>query len=318
MGSNRKKLYTAILVLLSIAISLCLGEVIIRVVMKKDLDVWDERNLMYRHDPTLGWVPLANREFRVKGDYIRHNSRGFRDTEHLRDDRPGILFLGDSFVWGYGVGQEERFTDKLRLKLPEAAIFNLGVSGYGTDQEYLLLQQNFDFYRPRIVFLEFTTDNDENDNSTDMRYGTYFKPYFRAEGDKLQLCGVPVPLSVNYFIAGRSLLSRSYIARLAVKAYFTYAYPAPKNFANPTRAIIKNMHAYVAGNGATLLVGLQQRQPELEKFLRAEQIPYVDLTTSLTYSDEGRHWTKAGHTHVSEMIYDFITRGNYLRGKPPL
>jgi len=315
MTLHRKKIFTLILFLLSISITLCIGELVARKILKKGLDTWDERNLMYRHDPALGWVPLADRDFRVMGDHIRHNRRGFRDVEHIKDGRPGILFLGDSFVWGYGVGQEERFTDRLRLKLPDAAIYNLGVSGYGTDQEYLLLQQNFDYYQPRIVFLEFTTDNDEDDNSTDMRYGTYFKPYFKPDGDKLQLCGVPVPLSVNYFIAGRSLLSRSYLARLAVKAYLSHVYPPPASFANPTSTIIKNMHAFVSGRGATLLVGLQQPHPELEKFLRNEGIPFVQLATPLTFSDEGRHWTKDGHIFVSEKIYDFISKGNFLKGK---
>jgi hypothetical protein len=187
------------------------------------------------------------------------------------------------------------------------------VSGYGTDQEYLLLQREFDFYHPAIVLLEFTTDNDRDDNSTDMRYGTYFKPYYRTEGGELQLSGVPVPRGFNYFISGGSFLARSYLVRLAVRAYYQHLYPPPKDFGDPTNAIIKAMNDYVRSKGAILLVGLQQRSAPLERFLDGEHIPHLDLATDLVFDDPGRHWTPAGHKVVAERIHRFITTEGYLK-----
>src|SRR6266540_4873193 len=116
----------------------------------------DERNLTYRYDPELGWFPISNSKKIFTGSrtiHVEHNSRGFRETNHVLDTKPRIIFLGDSFVWGYDVEQNERFTDKLRDKLAGWSVYNLGVSGYGTDQEYLLLKRQYDFYRPQIVFL---------------------------------------------------------------------------------------------------------------------------------------------------------------------
>lgn len=311
----RKKtgLLTLLLFLASLCLSLGGAELVLRKVMKGGLDVWDERNLMYRHDPLLGWFPRPDSSFVGQGDRISHNSRGFRDIEHRPDSRRGIMVLGDSFVWGYEVDQDARFTDYLREKFSDVPVYNLGVSGYGTDQEYLLLQREFDFYHPAIVFLEFTTDNDPDDNATDMRYGTYFKPYFRAEGGGLRLCGVPVPRGFNYFVSGGSLLARSYLVRLAVKVYYQHVYPPPADFADPTGAIIHAMNDYVRARGAVLLVGLQQRSAKLERFLDDERIPHLDLANDLVFDDPGRHWTPAGHRLVAERIHQFIVTGGYLR-----
>jgi hypothetical protein len=311
---KRTGLLTLLLFCASLCLSLGAGELLLRKLMTSGLDVWDERNLMYRHDPLLGWFPQPNSSFVGKGDRIRHNSRGFRDMEQQPDARRGIMVLGDSFVWGYEVDQEARFTDRMRELFRDVPVYNLGVSGYGTDQEYLLLQREFDFYHPAIVFLEFTTDNDMDDNATDMRYGTYFKPYFRPDGGGLKLCGVPVPRGFNYFVSGGSLLARSYLVRLAVKAYYQHVYPPPADFADPTNAIIRAMNGYVRSRGAVLMVGLQQRSAPLERFLDAERIPHLDLTTDLVFDDPGRHWTPAGHRLVAEKIHGFIVRGGYLQG----
>src|SRR5882672_7751893 len=143
----------------SLIIAALLGEVSLRLFFSKMLArPDDERSLMYRYDKTLGWFPIANRQAYLFGSRafgVTNNSEGFRAPEHTVSNKPGILFLGDSFVWGYDVDAAERFTDKLQARHPEWSIHNFGVSGYGTDQEYLLLNQHFGAYKPRIVFLLF-------------------------------------------------------------------------------------------------------------------------------------------------------------------
>ena len=122
------------------------------------------------------------------------------DDEYVKSNKPVIMFLGDSFVWGYDVEKEERFTEKLRKYMPDWSIYNLGVSGYGNDQEYLLLQKYYDKFRPEIVFVVFCTDNDRDDNSYNNINGGYFKPYFEIEEGNLKLKDQPVPLSANYYL----------------------------------------------------------------------------------------------------------------------
>ena len=63
------------------------------------------------------------------------NSDGFRATRELDepDERTRVLVIGDSFVFGLGVDQADRFTDQLERLRPDLRVDNLGMNGFGTD-----------------------------------------------------------------------------------------------------------------------------------------------------------------------------------------
>lgn len=102
---------------------------------------YDERNV--RFDPELGFfqrpglsVPFSNREYRTR---VQTDSRGFRDDEEsLR--HPRLLVLGDSFAFGWGVEARQTYEEILQRSLGVSAL-NMGVPGYGTTQEYLVLRR---------------------------------------------------------------------------------------------------------------------------------------------------------------------------------
>jgi hypothetical protein len=277
----------------------------------------DERNLTYRYDERLGWFPIENSKRLFKGTRtitVEHNQRGFRDIEHVFDERPRIVFVGDSAVWGYDVEGNERFTERLREKLPAWSVYNLGVSGYGTDQEYLLLEQIHDTYSPNIVFV--LTGNDERDNTHNCMYGGYYKPYFVIHDTVMELRGVPVPKSENFFFANHRTLARSYVFRLLAKRYFQATAPPVVKVDDPSHAILLNLKQLVEGRGSRLLVGLVKRSPDLEAFLADSKIPFVQLDNPHRYPADppgSGHWTPEGHTLVSQRIYDFLISGGYLK-----
>jgi hypothetical protein len=313
MTSLKKRYFRIAVLLFTLVLCILITEIWRRDVVDS-LDVLDERNLNYRCDSDLGWFPIENSTKSFTGSRtinVKHNSRGFRDSEHIIETKPRIIFLGDSFVWGYDVEKEERFTEKLRIKLPNWSIYNFGVSGYGTDQEYLLLKKHYDFYKPNIVFLVFY--NDDIDNSTNIRHGGYFKPYFMADGNKLKLGGTPVPKSENYFFGKHRILAQSYCVRFAVMLYLKCVNPPEVELKNPTLPILENMHKFLNDKGAQFIIGLGASNLELEKFLTSKNIPYVRLSNPYTYPGAGQHWTPEGHTFVSEQIYDFLMKGNYFR-----
>ena len=69
----------------------------------------------------------------------------------------------------------------------------MGVSGYSTDQELLLLERLGSELDPDIVVL-IVCDNDYNANSEDFVYQRYYKPYFDIDDEgELYLRNVPVP-----------------------------------------------------------------------------------------------------------------------------
>lgn len=158
-----------------------------------------EHGNLFAYDETLGWKGAASQGTELvtlnSRTWIAHNSEGFRDIEH-RDAarRPAIVFLGDSFTWGYEVEFDEMFVNRLRDRLPGCDVFNLAHRGYGTDQA-LLTFRAWAKKHPldlKLVVLMFC-ENDVADNSAKVRNDKP-KPKFELAGNQLVLTGVPVPM----------------------------------------------------------------------------------------------------------------------------
>ncbi len=299
------------LVLAALLVAGGVAEVALRNFFRPQLAlVDDERKLLYRYDSNLGWFPIPGSAKQLLASRVfaaAHNSRGFRDIEETVPRQNGVVFLGDSFVWGYDVDAAERFTDKFRARHPEWPVHNLGVSGYGTDQEFLLLQTWFDEFKPRVVFLVFCVETDHDDNWSNVRYEGYYKPYFTMGNGQLQLQGVPVPQSEKVFWAEHALLSHSYVARLLARGWFRLNHVPELKNPDPTAAILQCLNDFVRSKGAVLCVGLTRSDPPVQQVLERLKVPWVDLSTPLRYPQFGNHWTPEGHTFVCEKIEAFIS-----------
>ncbi len=307
------------LAILALIVAAGLGELGLRLFFRNQLFlIQDERNLLYRYDAELGWFPIPNSRDRLQASRVFtvvHNRDGFRGPEPTADRKPAILFLGDSFVWGYDVDAEERFTDKLQAKHPEWTVYNLGVSGYGTDQEYMLLHKYSDRYKAQVVFLLFCVENDHDDNSSNLRYGGYYKPYCTIEGNRLRLQGVPVPRGERVWLVEHPRLARSFLVRLVIRDYFQWTAPPVLKNPNPTGPLLRDLQKYVQSQGAAFVVGLTRSDPKLEEFIRFFKIPYVVVATDLRYPKYGGHWTPEGHTYVCNQIDRFLVAGKFLEPK---
>ena len=294
----------------SLLITLIIAEVALRSALGQELAIIEsERTLAYQHDEDLGWFPIPNSEHQFElttSINLKHNSRGFRDIEHELDDKPTILFLGDSFTWGYDVEAEERFTDIIRDSLPDWNVFNLGISGYGTDQQYLLLQKHIDYYQPDKVVFIYCQDNDRLDNTMNIRYVNYYKPYFLMENDSLVLHGKPAPESSLQYLAKRPLLSKSYIYRMAVNGILKQS--KPEKLVNPdvTEALYSEVTTFLSDRGVEFYVGLQESDKKLEIHLDSINVPYTDLTNDMVFPFSGNHWTPEGHQYVAGKLLELL------------
>jgi hypothetical protein len=269
-----------------------------------------ERSLTYRYDAELGWAPIPDSSSMVttaRTIHAEHNSLGFRDIEFRRDDRPTMLFVGDSFVWGVDAEADERFTDLLRSRLSTLTTVNAGLSGYGTDQEYLLLQRIWPTIQPAVVVLIFCAANDRLDNGTNIRYDGYQKPYFATAADgTLMLRGQPVPTSRQLYIKQNWLVRHLWLARLFAFAYVEIRHPQ-LFVPDPTEPLVSKMREFVEAHGARLIVGLQSSDARLIERLQAERIPFVTFDGAETYSSMyGAHWTPAGHRLVAERLLGLL------------
>ena len=212
----------------SILVSLLIAELATRKLLPEYQSLYTAR-AMWQYDEQLGWLGISNlraqqglRETRVT---VQLNSLGLRDDEpEERREKQGtrILLLGDSFVFGYGVEGSECLGAQLEAMTPGIEAVNLGVSGYSTDQELLLLQRLGPSYDPDIVVLVFVY-NDLPANRSTLGHG-HPKPRFRIEDCKhLHLENVPVPhsdwrIQLKYALVRNSALFNLVRGRLAVLA----------------------------------------------------------------------------------------------------
>lgn len=148
-------------------LALLAAEAVLRVFYQPPSPVMDmprlTRGSSYKADPELGWIPRENAQgvHHKKGSFtssFRTNSRGLRGGERDIPKPAGwrrIVALGDSFTWGYGVGDDEIYTSKLEATLSKTEVINLGVTAYGLTQEIGYYKREGSRYAPDVVLLGF-------------------------------------------------------------------------------------------------------------------------------------------------------------------
>lgn len=324
-GGQRDFLRSLATVLAVTIVTLFGLEVFLRVADFRELrEGVSERSLSYRYDEELGWAPIPNASSLVTNArtiHVQNNSLGLRDAEFTPDGRPAIMFLGDSFVWGLDAEVGERFSDILQHRLPGQRIVPAGVSGYGTDQEYLLLRRLWPTIKPAVVVLMYCTQNDREDNSANIRYEGYHKPYFATMPDgQLGLEGQPVPRSRLQYIKEDWLVHHLWLARLANAVYLNLRYPLIR-VPDPTERLVDETRSFVERHGAKFLVGLQLTDTRLIAHLRAEHIPFVTFDGADFYpgASVGGHWTPKGHRFVADRLMGLLSDDKVIGidGNPP-
>jgi hypothetical protein len=149
--------------------------------------------------PSLGWENEPGVHARVTLDGSPWPSEtieptGARRTQPVSLARvPGVrrvVAVGDSFLYGMEVGDDDVFTAVAERELPGWEILNYGVPGYGQDQALLQLRQRgLPLHPDVVVFGHVPVDMDRN--SYDFMFAR--KPRFLLGEQGLVLTGVPVP-----------------------------------------------------------------------------------------------------------------------------
>ena len=320
-----------------------------------------ERGLFWQYDEHLGWLhrPGASGRFRKAGVFdtqVTINSRGFRGREHLDEAPPGvrrIVVLGDSIVWGYGVEDDEVFTSVLEREDAGLEWINLGVSGYGTDQESLLLEREGMRYKPDIVLAE-VCENDFDENVHDQVYHIYPKPLFALRQGSLLLTNAPVPrvslldrlfyrletgsylwrLVNSYRISGRILDA---LKRCARGAGLSRSVPLPLSSPDQPEQLLVSLlgrtKRIAESNGARLALFIVAPMPQphralVSRFGEREGVAVIDLDPifSRAVSDEGSsalflrgdlHWTAEGHRVVARALEEWLEQSGALGSRRP-
>jgi hypothetical protein len=113
------------------------------------------------------------------------NSQGFRNLKDISLRKPEgvkrIIFIGDSFTFGWGVGDPETFAylfeQGLNSKRRQVEVVNAAVYGFDID-EYRILFDRMLKFNPDIIYIGFCLENDFNYT---VRCGATIKEELRAE-----------------------------------------------------------------------------------------------------------------------------------------
>ncbi len=163
---------------------------------------------MILYDPLLGWrlKPQWEGEHHHHDFHVRYriNDQGFRGREGPVPAE-ALAVLGDSFTFGLGADEGQTFTDHLnQIRGPT---LNLGIPGYSTDQQLLLLE-SLERRLPRHVLLVVYLGNDLADNLLDYPLqADQGKPRFVLEDGRLRLRNTPVPQRPKPAAARRQTLA---------------------------------------------------------------------------------------------------------------
>lgn len=159
-------------------------------------EVWIE------YHPVLGWYSQKNKTSSLETSNfprisIHTNSSGFRGMREYNSPKPaGVIrmaALGDSFVFGFGVEDDQAFPAILESQTPGREVMNIGIPGYGIDQIYLSYREIAKAYHPDIVLIGIFPEDFWRATRSFADTG-HVKPYFSLmPNGKLKLHNVPVP-----------------------------------------------------------------------------------------------------------------------------
>jgi len=265
----------------------------------------------YLFDPVYGWKNIPNWRAWTHLKPLSINSHGLRGPEIEPAKPPGMsrmLVLGDSFAWGYGVGDDEVFTRRLEARLLASGkrwqVLNSGVSGWGTDQEYLFLTREGFAYGPDVVVLAFFIGNDPANVRESMQYGLH-KPVFTNLDLELANQPVPPPSSDAPMIDTKAdplALTLALIDRMGAECHD-----------HDSRLVVMKFGMFLNPGGRDYVVWNRRMR---EALARHPKLYYLDLdvafadaelsSETLVGGNANGHWNAIGHEKTAEILHAFL------------
>jgi len=316
---------------------------------------------LWVYDATKGWfhAPHAAGVCDYGGPdqgVVRINSWGLRGAE-IEGPKPAgrrrVLVFGDSFAFGVGVDEPHLFTTRLEHSLTEAGddveVVNMGVSGYATDQELILLEELGPQLAPDLVLLVMC-DNDFEENGLDLVYQQYEKPYFGlSSAGILTLHNSPVPRFAGEQRAKLWLGEHSHLWNLVrcrhstntrLQGWINLLEPTlPRHETADTMLLTSALvHAFRAdcerlgAQLVTLNTGHRGEHTKLFQALRVylsnERTLYLGLEAPLGEARRSRpsgrwdfpadiHWNVDAHWLAARVVANFVFQHHLLRPRRP-
>jgi lysophospholipase L1-like esterase len=251
-------------------------------------------------------------------DYPRYNPRrltivsnrfGFRDTRDptTPHEGPRIVVLGDSFAFGEGVEQAERFTNVLEQRQPGWRVDNLGMVGYGLDNMLRALEEVGVHAHPNIVLVCIYGDDLRRVRPHIAGIGFEIPRYVLSDG---QLASVPYPR--------RRVWDALHVVELGRRIHWKTTDSEARLNAALLERIVEVAREHGAQTGIVFLPAEQdlpvdqQRRQWLSELAEANGCPFLDLTEPIlqagraAFIERNFHYNAAGHQIVAEHLETFL------------
>jgi hypothetical protein len=217
-----------------------------------------------------------------------------------------ILIMGDSFAFGEGVDIEDRFDSVMAPQLGYPRLINIGVPGYGTDQQWIAARPHLSGLRDGDILLVLLYRNDFYDVLR-RRFALRAKPFLTPQGESFELN----PPQLSWLDHVRD---RSYIAALIGRAFEEPESASSWDMEGARRRIrfiLDEVRRETPSTVPFILAfhGLADTPAIASQEDAAVLCEGVDLCINLSneLDDAGYflpdgHWTSAGHHVVGETI----------------
>lgn len=280
-------------------------------------------------DKELGYKYLKNtkatfEQWEFKVESLSTNSFGLRDDETSLNN-PKIISLGDSFCTGWGVEQNETYTDVIEKKLKTKSL-NAGMSSFGTIREGIMLKK-LERDSLNLVILQYCL-NDFQENKTwadSLLKGAKFFPSYNEISYKKRV--VQNDIQRNYF-------PLRFIFEIIKEGFKEIIKPqiGEINFGDKdtialqTKYFVKSLQIIRRFyKGKILVISLSNSPKRLDPLIienakrevsnvHLHNISFLDvgkvLDTKDNYYFDG-HLTKSGHQKVATQLINFIQNSNY-------
>lgn len=310
----------ALVVVVSTLATLGASEVVLRLTGLYRPPPTCSRPELYTADPQLGYrlhrgldTHYGYPTYAPRRIALRSNSDGFRSRREFGapDGKRQLLLLGDSFAFGEGVQESERFADRIEVLHPEWHIDNLGMSGYGLGlmlRAWRLIGRNLE---PEHVLLAVYTD--------DFRR---VRPLYSGVGFRIPhftlVDGVLTDRPYPSFPAWHELR----LAQVVMKATDTGPYAEPIYEPAVERslniAILDTLREEITEAGTTFSVAFlpgvkntlvdEERRRLLRDYAADHGLRFSDLTDTIhamgesAFIERNWHYNAKGHEAVAEQL----------------
>jgi len=294
------------------------------------------------HDATTGWrlVPSTRKRHtdEERPYVIRINSHGFRGPERDRVKPAGIrrvVVLGNSFVFGAGgVEEEDTFCRRLESMWPRTEVLNMGLFGFSTDQQYLLLREKGIAFEPDLVVLGLSaTDLDQCFTSYADRIGRP-KGFLAAEPNGVRFQSPPVPFVIDR-LAELSYVVALIDRRMQISSSWHRRHRIDVALSHPARLkslrwLLEAFRDLCAVHQIRLAVVVlptragcfSDTEKELAALAAQAGIRTINLAQGPPFDEPSRgsalfflrdiHLNEAGHREVANQLRDFLARDPVL------